>query len=126
MVTPSSSNRLSAARNSVTPFTVNACSPGPGAGATLKSAASPEHPPGVTFRRKPLPGPPSKRSRRRMNFSAAAVMVRFIDRPSGSRLIAREVGVNDTGIVHRTDRDALRDIEIPDAFGALLRIDDER
>src|SRR5271165_4974019 len=129
-VTRSSSRRLSAGRNSLTPSISNTPSPGLGAASTENSAASPEQPPGVTDRRRPLPGPPSKRSSRRKNVCAAGVSVMSIAvpscRPSGPRLVARDAGVDDAGVVHRADGDALRHVEVADALGAFLRVDDER
>jgi hypothetical protein len=49
---------------------------------TENSELSPEQPPALTCRRKPdWAEPPLKRTMRRMNFSAAGVMVMFIGPP---------------------------------------------
>src|SRR6266567_531214 len=125
MVTPSNSNLLSAGRNSLIPLQSTTASPGRGAGSTSNSAAKPEHPPGATARRKPLSGPPPKRSIRRMNFSAAGVMVTFICLLSSLWLIARVVQVDDAGAVDRTNRHALRFVEEANTLGTLCRINDE-
>src|SRR5271165_3922941 len=100
-------------------------SPGAGAGSTLKAPVSPEQPPGVTTRRNPDSALPPILSMRRMNFSAAAVTTTSMLAPLCGRLIARQALVDHTGVVHRADRGALRRIEMSDALGAFLRIDEE-
>src|ERR1035438_4679527 len=125
IVTPASSRRLSSGTKNFMPRCSTTVSPGRGADSTLNSLARPEHPPGVTTRRKPLSAAPLIRSMRRMNFSAAAVMMTSMDRCSGSRLITRQALVDHAGVLDRTHRGALRLIEMPEAFGAFLRIDEE-
>src|SRR6266542_1946600 len=122
MVTPSSSNLLSTGRKSRSPLHSTTASPSRGAGATSNSAARPEQPPGVTVKRKPLSGPAEKRSMRRMNFSAAGVMVTFICLLLRLGLVPRIVRVDDAGAVDGANRHALRVVVEADALGTLCRI----
>src|SRR6266705_2169819 len=100
MVTPCSSRRLSAGRNSFMPSRLTTASPGAGSARTEISAARPEHPPGLTESRKPAPGAPSAITIIRMNFAALGVISKFM-------------------------LSSLSLVEMADALSAFRRIDDE-
>ena len=106
----------------MTPSRATTASPASGSGLTDMSAASPEQPPGLTEGGNPLRAAIGH-DHHRMNFAALGVIVKFI--LSSRSLVTGKVGIDHAGIVDRADREALRHVEMADAFGAFLRIDDE-